>query len=146
VGDHSHAFGGQKPLRKAVCAGDLPRVQVLRMRWHILHGRPNLTVISVMVFRQSSPATLRTFSTFSSVLPVEGRPERSKFFDLSFPTFESTEPLKSLCSPMALSPKAILSISCVSDVVFPSVKQNFTQMSCSFRSAFHLQPKITDHT
>jgi hypothetical protein len=31
-----------------------------------------------------------------------------------------------------------LSISCVSDAVFPSLKQNFTQMHCSFKSAISL--------
>jgi hypothetical protein len=44
------------------------------------------------------------------------------------PTFESREPFKGLCPPMA-----VLSISCVSDAVFPSLKQNFMQMRCSFK-------------
>jgi hypothetical protein len=40
--------------------------------------------------------------------------------------------------PVELSPKAVLSISCVSDAVFASLKQNFTQMLCTFKSAISL--------
>jgi hypothetical protein len=39
---------------------------------------------------------------------------------------------------MAMSPKDVLSVSCVSDAVFPSLIQNFTQMRCSFKSAISL--------
>jgi hypothetical protein len=60
------------------------------------------------------------------------------FFDRSFPTFESRKPLKSLCSPHGISPKAVLSILSVSDAVFPSLKQNFTQIRRSFKSAMSL--------
>jgi hypothetical protein len=53
---------------KAVCAVNPP---------HVL--KSNLPVISVMVFHRSSLTILRIFSTFLSVRPVEGRPERSEF-------------------------------------------------------------------
>jgi hypothetical protein len=36
---------------------------------------------------------------------------------------------------MTLSLNALLSISCISDAVFPSLKQNLTQMCWSFKSA-----------
>jgi hypothetical protein len=40
--------------------------------------------------------------------------------------------------PMAMSPKDVLSISCVSDALFPSLKQSFTQIPCFFKSAISL--------
>lgn len=53
----------------------------------------------------------------------------------SFPRSEIWKPFKSLFfPPIALSPKAVFSISYVSDAVFPSLKQN-SQMRCSFKSA-----------
>jgi hypothetical protein len=39
---------------------------------------------------------------------------------------------------MTLSPKAVLSISCVFDAVFPSLKQNFTQMRFCFKLTISL--------
>jgi hypothetical protein len=48
--------------------------------------------------------------------------------------------------PMALSPEAVLSISCVSDAVFPSLKQNFTQMLCSFKSAYNRKSLNNKHS
>jgi hypothetical protein len=63
---------------KAVCAGYPPHVKVVRMLCHIPYERSNVLAVSLMVFRRSSMKILRTFSTFSSVRPVEGRPERSE--------------------------------------------------------------------
>jgi hypothetical protein len=52
-----------------------------------------------------------------------------------FPMFQSRKPLRSLCYPMPMPLKAVLSILCVSNAVFPSLKQNLMQVHCSFKSA-----------
>jgi hypothetical protein len=109
----------------------------VRMRCHVPYDRPNLPVISVMVFHRSSLTILRTFS-FSSVRLVEGRPERSECSTEVSPRLNRENHSKVCVLPLALSPRAVSSISCVSDAVFPSLNQNFTQMRCTFKSAVSL--------
>jgi hypothetical protein len=82
---------------KAMCAVDQPRVRVFRMLWHVPYERPNLPTISVTVFRRSSLKILRTFSTFFSVRPVEGRPELSASSTEVSPRLNRTT--QNLCSP-----------------------------------------------
>jgi hypothetical protein len=54
---------------------------------------------------------------------------------LKFPKFKPRESHSKVCVlPMALSPKAVLSISCISNAVFPILKQELMQMLCSFKS------------
>jgi hypothetical protein len=56
-------------------------------------------------------------------------------FNQSFPTFELRKPVKSLVLPMALSKKTVWTISCISDAVYLSFKQNLQQMHRSFTSS-----------
>jgi hypothetical protein len=59
---------------------------------------------------------------------------------------DSRKPLKlSYVLPMALSSKAVLSTSCISDAVSTGLKQNLLQMCCSFKSAIRKQ-QITLYT
>jgi hypothetical protein len=93
------------------------------MRWHVPYNRPNLPAISVMAFHRSSLKILRTFSTFSSVRPVEGRPERLESSTEVSPCLNRETTQKFVFSPWHRYRKLI---SCVSDAVSPSLKQNFT--------------------
>jgi hypothetical protein len=90
-----------------------------------------------MVFRLSSFMILRTFYRSSSVRPVEGRTEPSESSTSTevSPRLNRENRSKVCVLPMALSPKAVFVISCLSGAVFPSLRQNFKQMRCSFKSA-----------
>jgi len=57
----------------------------VRMSCHVPYDKPNLLVISVMVFRLSSLKILLILSTFSSLRLVDGRPERSDSSTEKFP-------------------------------------------------------------
>jgi hypothetical protein len=92
---------------KAVYAGGPPHVHVLRTRCHVPYERPNLPAFSVKMFRRSSLMILRTFCTFSSVRPVEGRLERSESLTEVSQILNRENHSKICIIPIALSPKAV---------------------------------------
>jgi len=63
-------------------------------------------------------------------------------FNKSAPTFRLREPLKSLWSPMELSVRAVLSVSCFYDPVFVSLEHKVMEMCFFFISSVR-QLKIT---
>jgi hypothetical protein len=79
-------------------------------------------------------SVLRIFSTFSSLRPVEGRPELSESETEVFPRSYRQSHLKVCILSVILSSELLLIISCFSDAVFPSLKQIFTQRFCPFKS------------
>jgi hypothetical protein len=133
VGEHSHVFSGQKSLH----------TQSSVRRRIVMMKQPVLVPLSFQTF--SADLLPQTFPNLQIVMLVHRLAWRNKFLvkntltvkkghqhALVRPTFESREPLRSLPSPMSLSSKAVLRISCVSGAICPSLKQNLTQI------AFHL--------
>lgn len=83
----------------------------LKICWHDPYERPNLPAISEIVLRRASLTTVRNFlQDLFSVWPVE---ERSECGNASYRMSVKRKDSKVCFIPMALWPKAVLSISFV---------------------------------
>ena len=109
-----------------VCAGCFPSLASER-RNRIFHS-PSVLVEQIPFARCFQ---CQTFATFSVVVPVEGRQERSSSSTDIHPFLKSLNHSYVCVWPRALSPNAPLSILCVSEAVLPSLKQNLMQIRCS---------------
>lgn len=107
----------------------------IRTHYHVSYERPNLLVVSKKILCWPSLMILWTFYTFSYVQPVEGRCDCLQTSTELFSCMNQEHHWKVCVLLMVLSLKAVFCISRVSDSVFPSLKQNLTQMCCSFKSA-----------
>jgi hypothetical protein len=141
VEDHSHVFSGQKSLHRQSS-----------VRWLIVTVKqPVLVPPSLRTY--SADLLPQTLQNLQVVMLVHRLGCRNKFLVKNALTVEKKQITNMLLMfdsrlnrenhskfvlLMVLSPKAVLNISCVFDAVFPSLKQNFAQMSYSFKSTISL--------
>jgi hypothetical protein len=94
----------------------------LRICSRVPYKRPNLLATSKMVL--CLHAQFVTFHHIFNYVTCGEMTSMLTIFSYSFPTPHFRKPLKSLVLPMALSPKAVLSISHVSSAVHQIPKQD----------------------
>jgi hypothetical protein len=110
------------------------RKETRSTRWHAPKEAPNL---SPHLRNNTSSDFADEYANFmfSSVWPVEVQTERSQSSTDVSPRLNH-ESFSAVRVPLtALSPKAIFEFKCVSDAVFPSLKQILRWMRHSFKSA-----------
>jgi hypothetical protein len=68
------------------------------------------------------------------VRSVQEQPGCSQLSTAGIPTLNQEKHLEVCVLLMAWSTKAAVNVLCISDAVFPSLEQNLTQISCSYKS------------
>jgi hypothetical protein len=138
VGNDSHVFSGQKSLH---------RQSSVRLRI-VMVKQPVLVPPSFRMF--SAGLHPHMIQNLQVVMLVHRLAWRNKFLVNIALTVKKKKKITNMLLifdprlnrvcvlPMALSPKAVVSISCFSDAVFPNLKQNFTQTRCYFKSTISL--------
>jgi hypothetical protein len=134
AGDHSHAFSCQKLLhwqsRLSQCT--------------VMVNQPILVPLLFLTFL--ADLLPQTYQNLLVAMLVNHLAWRNKFLINNTLAVKKDNQQSSWCSTWlaqiqksvlrtALSLKAVFSTSCTSDTVFLSMKQNLTQMCCSFKSA-----------
>jgi hypothetical protein len=132
VGDHGHVSSSQKSLHR--------QKQCAPAHSHGEATSPGSAIVpDVFGGLASSDASKPPGSNAGSPFGLEAQSENITNMLFMFdPRLNRENHSKVYVLPMALSPEALLSISCVFDAFSPSLKQNFTQMHCSFKSVISL--------
>ena len=89
-----------------------------KMRWTVPYDSPTISQTSWIVCLRSARIASRTFSMFSGVVLVDGRPERSLSSTEVRPSLKRLYHKRVLLWLLALSPKASCSVRWVSAAVF----------------------------
>jgi hypothetical protein len=117
----------------------------IRICWHVPYERRNLTALPEIVPRSSSLMIWHTFSMFSSVWPVVGRPECEQSSTTVFLGLNRENHSKVCGLPTALWPNAVMSIWCISNVVLSGLWSK-TYCKCVLPSAIRkFQIAISTH-
>lgn len=89
---------------------------------HVQYDNPTMLQILLIDCLQSFTLTFRTALTFSSIMPVDGHPERLSSTDVR-PFFKFLNQPFTCSWPKVSLPNAHANILCVSAAVLPSLKQ-----------------------
>jgi len=117
-----------------------------KMRWMVPYDSPTISQTSWIVCLQSARIASWTFAMFSSVVLVDGRPERSSSSTDVHPSLKCLYHKKVLFWLMVLSPKASCCIRWVSAAVFFKNETKFDvdslllkigHISCKKNSLYH---------
>jgi len=115
----------------------MPKFSVI-ISWHTVFEILTSSATSRTVKRRFEQMTSRYFATLSSVLDVDGRPERGSSSTEVQPPLKRYHHSYVWVLPITSSLNAIFNISNVSVADFPIFTQNFTQIRCSWKTLIFL--------